>query len=193
MKSICVFCGSSMGGRPEYETAAFELGESLAGNGRTLVYGGAHVGLMGVVADGALSAGGQVIGVLPEALAEKELAHEGLTQLHRVGSMHERKAMMAELSDGFIALPGGAGTLEEIFEIWTWGQLGYHQKPCGLLNVAGYYDALLRFLDFQVAEKFVKQGMRDILLSEERAEDLLNAFDKWRPTATPKWITKEET
>ena len=152
MKSVCVFCGSSMGRRPEYRSGAEAIGRAIARSGRTLVYGGAKVGLMGVVADGALSEGGRVIGVLPEALASKELAHEGLAELHIVGSMHERKAKMADFSEGFVALPGGAGTLEEIFEVWTWGQLGYHRKPCGFFNIAGYYDRLLDFLDSMVTE-----------------------------------------
>src|SRR3546814_750650 len=152
---LCVFCGSSDGARPAYRDAAHALGKALADAGIGLVYGGAAVGLMGAVADGALARGGEVMGVLPRSLADRELAHPGLTQLHVVGSMHERKAMMAKLSDGFIALPGGLGTFEELFEIWTWAQLGYHRKPVALLNVDGYYDGLLSFLDHPVREAFV--------------------------------------
>ncbi|MCA1298410.1 LOG family protein [Stappia indica] len=193
MKSICVFCGSSMGGRPDYRAAAEQAGQAIARSGRRLVYGGAKVGLMGVVADAALAAGGEVVGVLPVSLQEKELAHEGLTELHVVRSMHERKAMMADLSDGFIALPGGAGTLEEIFEIWTWGQLGYHRKPCGFLNAAGYYDGLLSFLDLQRDEQFVRPEMRAMVLVDTDAGALLDAFAAYQPPSTPKWIERSQT
>ncbi|MBA4610837.1 TIGR00730 family Rossman fold protein [Stappia taiwanensis] len=193
MKSICVFCGSSMGGRPDYRAAAEQAGQAIARSGRRLVYGGAKVGLMGVVADAALAAGGEVVGVLPVSLQEKELAHEGLTELHVVSSMHERKAMMADLSDGFIALPGGAGTLEEIFEIWTWGQLGYHRKPCGFLNAAGYYDGLLSFLDLQRDEEFVRPEMRAMVMVDTDAGGLLDAFAAYQPPSTPKWIERSQT
>ncbi|WP_029059874.1 TIGR00730 family Rossman fold protein [Stappia stellulata] len=193
MNSICVFCGSSMGRRPDYEEAAAATGRAIASSGRRLVYGGAKVGLMGVVADAALAAGGEVIGVLPIALEKKELAHEGLTALHVVSSMHERKAMMADLSDGFIALPGGAGTLEELFEIWTWGQLGYHRKPCGLLNVSGFYDGLLSFLDLQRDEEFVRPEMRAMVAVENTPDALIAAFERYEAPRTPKWIKRSET
>ena len=147
MKSVCVFCGSQPGDDPAYEGAAWALGETLAAMGIELVYGGGHVGLMGAIADAALAAGGEVTGVMPRALVDREIAHTGLSRLHVVGSMHERKAMMSELSEGFVALPGGSGTLEEFFEVLTWAQLGEHGKPCGLLNVAGYYDPLLAVFD----------------------------------------------
>ena len=165
---LCVFCGSSPGNKPEYLAAAQQLGTALAKAGIGLVYGGAQVGLMGAVADAALAAGGDVIGVIPRHLVERELAHEGLTTLHEVGSMHERKAMMADLSDGFIALPGGVGTFEELFEVWTWGQLGHHQKPCALFNAAGYYDQLIAFLDHALTEGFMRQPYRDMLIVENQ-------------------------
>ena len=147
MKSVCVFCGSHPGDDPAYEEAARALGETLAAMGIELVYGGGHVGLMGAIADAALAAGGEVTGVMPRALVDREIAHTGLTRLHVVGSMHERKAMMSELSEGFVVLPGGSGTLEEFFKVLTWAQRGEHGKPCGLLNVAGYYDPLLAVFD----------------------------------------------
>jgi uncharacterized protein (TIGR00730 family) len=182
-----------MGRLPVYEEMARATGAAIARTGGRLVYGGAKVGLMGAVADGALAAAGEVIGVLPRALQEKELAHTGLTELHVVGSMHERKAKMADLSEAFIALPGGAGTLEELFEIWTWGQLGYHRKPCGFLNVAGFYDGLLAFLDKQRDEAFVRAEMRDMVLVEEKPEALLAAFAAYEAPKTPKWIERSET
>lgn len=193
MKAVCVFCGSNFGNGEGYAEAARDTGEAIARAGLKLVYGGARVGLMGTVADAALEAGGKVVGVLPRALQEKELAHEGLSELHIVDSMHERKATMAELSDAFIALPGGAGTLEELFEIWTWGQLGLHQKPCGFLNTTGFYDQLLGFLDHQRDEGFVKDEMRDMLKVAESPSDLLQAFRDYDPPSTAKWITKSET
>lgn len=168
MESICVFCGSSNGSDPAYAKAARHLGQAIAGNGLTLVYGGGHVGLMGVVADAALEAGGEVIGVMPKSLVDREIAHTGLTKLHVVSSMHERKALMADLSDGFIALPGGNGTLEEFFEVLTWAQLGEHDKPCGLLNAAGYYDPLLAVFDQMVLMKFLEPVHRDLILPRDR-------------------------
>lgn len=191
MKAVCVFCGSSSGRDPAYAEAARATGTAIAKTGLRLVYGGARVGLMGTVADAALAAGGEVVGVLPFALQEKELAHPALSALHIVASMHERKAMMAELSDAFIALPGGAGTLEELFEVWTWGRLGYHRKPCGFLNVAGFYDGLLAFLDLQRDEGFVRPEMREMVLVETSAEAMLAAFARYEPPATPKWIATE--
>jgi uncharacterized protein (TIGR00730 family) len=192
MKSVCVFCGSSPGGDPAYMDAARTVGAELARRGLTLVYGGAKVGLMGAVADAALAAGGEVVGVLPVALEKKELAHFGLTRLEVVGSMHERKARMAELSDGFVALPGGAGTLEEIFEIWTWGQLGFHGKPAGFLNVAGYFDKLAGFLDHTVAESFVKPVHRDMLIFHDDPTALLAALAAYKAPATDKWLERFE-
>lgn len=193
MKSICVFCGSSMGAQNAYPEAAQATGRAIAEAGCTLVYGGAKVGLMGTVADAALDAGGEVIGVLPRALQEKEVGHDGLTELHLVDSMHERKALMADLSEAFIALPGGVGTLEEIFEVWTWGQLGYHAKPCGFLNVNGYYDQLIAFLDHQTSEGFMKDVMRGMAQIADTPQGLLDLFRAYEPPSTPKWITRDET
>jgi uncharacterized protein (TIGR00730 family) len=192
MKAVCVFCGSSPGGDPAYLEAARTTGAAIARRGLTLIYGGAKVGLMGAVADAALAAGGQVVGVLPKALMIKEIGHPGLSRLEVVASMHERKARMAELSDGFIALPGGAGTLEEIFEIWTWGQLGFHDKPAGFLNVAGYYDKLAGFLDHTVGEAFVKPVHRDMLIFHDQPEPLLDALGAYDAPATSKWLERFE-
>jgi uncharacterized protein (TIGR00730 family) len=188
MKRLCVFCGSSTGDAPAYAAAARELGSLLARQGIGLVYGGASVGLMGAVADAALAQGGQVIGVIPEALVKKEVAHGGLVDLCVVGSMHERKALMAELSDGFIALPGGLGTLEELFEVWTWAQLGYHQKPCALLNVAGFYDPLIAFLDSVAQHRFLKPAHREMLIVAGDSDDLLTRLAAYQPPDVGKWI-----
>lgn len=193
MKSICVFCGSRSGNNPAYPEAAETLGRTLARSGITLVYGGGNVGLMGVVADAALEAGGDVIGVIPKALVEREISHDALTKLHVVGSMHERKALMAELSEGFIALPGGAGTLEEFFEVLTWAQLGEHQKPCGLLNVAGYYDPLLTVFAHMVERGFVSPEHRKLVLVETGPAAMLGAFASYSPPTYIKWITPQET
>ncbi|WP_040617317.1 TIGR00730 family Rossman fold protein [Roseibium sp. TrichSKD4] len=193
MKSVCVFCGSSYGSSESYAEAAWAMGKSVADAGYTLVYGGANVGLMGIVADAALEAGGEVIGVLPQSLQEKEIAHDGLSELHVVSSMHERKAMMAERSDAFVSLPGGAGTMEEIFEVWTWGQLGLHKKPCGFLNTNGFYDLLIKFFDMQTNEGFMKHMMRDMVQVAETPEALLDLFRAYEPPSTPKWIKKSET
>lgn len=157
MKSLCVYCGSNLGARQEYKDAASSLGTLLATQGVTLVYGGGNVGLMGIVADAALAAGGRVIGVIPEALKKKEVAHLGLTELHVVSSMHERKMLMAELSDGFVALPGGIGTAEELFEVLTWGQLGIHAKSCGVLNVAHFFDGFIAQMDRMVVDGFLRR------------------------------------
>jgi uncharacterized protein (TIGR00730 family) len=192
MERICVFCGSSPGADPAYAEAAADLGRLLAGRGLGLVYGGGHVGLMGVLADAALAAGGRVTGVIPEALAAKELAHGGLTELVVVGSMHERKARMSELSDAFIALPGGIGTLEEWFEVWTWSQLGFQPKPCGMLNVAGYYDHLLAFLDHMTAERFLSPPHRSMAIVEDRADRLLDRLASYQPPRAEKWIGRAE-
>lgn len=188
MERVCVFCGSSSGAGSAYEEGARQLGRTLAGCGITLVYGGASVGLMGTLADAALEAGGEVIGVIPKALQEREISHSNLTDLHIVGSMHERKALMAELSDGFVAMPGGAGTLEEFFEIWTWAQLGEHGKPCGLLNVGGYYDPMLAFLDHVVVQGFLSEKHRAMILVERESKRLLESLSNYRPPDVPKWV-----
>ena len=187
---LCIFCGSSPGARPEYAAATTELATLLTGRGIGIVYGGASVGLMGLLADTALEAGGEVVGVIPEALERKEIARSGLTELHVVGSMHERKALMAELSDGFIALPGGSGTLEELFEVFTWSQLGLHRKACALLNVAGYYDGLAAFLDHAVDERFLRPEHRAMLLSEDTPATVLAALEAFDPPVADKWIDR---
>ena len=189
---LCVFCGSSSGSKAIYLEMATRLGKALADAGIGLVYGGASVGLMGAVADAALANGGEVIGIIPQALQEKEIAHKGLTDLRVVGSMHERKAMMAELSDGFIAMPGGIGTLEELFEVWTWAQLGYHTKPCALLNVDGFYDGLATFLDNLVEQAFVKPNHREMLIVEEQVASLLAAISNYEAPVVTKWVKASE-
>jgi len=183
VKRVCVFCGSSAGARPEYSEAARDLAGELVRSGLGLVYGGGSVGLMGVLADAALAAGGEVIGVIPRPLATRELAHAGLTRMHVVESMHERKALMASLVDAFIALPGGLGTLEETLEILTWSQLGIHRKPVGVLNVHGYYDGLLRMLGHAVREGFVRRDYVALLLFGDTPRELLHAFAAWQPPA----------
>jgi uncharacterized protein (TIGR00730 family) len=187
MKTICVFCGSSKGTKIEYQQACTELAELFIKENITLVYGGGDVGLMGLLADAMLERGGRVIGVIPKALADKEVAHESLTELHIVGSMHERKAMMAELSDGFIAMPGGIGTLEEIIEVFTWTQLGIHSKPCGLLNIAGYYDRLFEFLQQMVDQEFLKPFHLSMMVMENKAEALLQAMKNANVAYIDKW------
>ena len=193
MKAVCVYCGSSFGGDPRFRRAAAELGELLAASDRTLVFGGGCVGLMGAMADAALRAGGRVVGVIPQALVEREVAHHGLSELHVVASMHERKALMAELSDGFIALPGGLGTLEELFEAWTWGQLGLHDKPYGLCNVAGFFDPLLAFLDSQVELGFVKSAHRELLLVESEPAVLIERMEGQQRPPVRRWIDRRTT
>ncbi|MFD1409950.1 TIGR00730 family Rossman fold protein [Kroppenstedtia eburnea] len=188
MKNICVFCGSSPGSNPIYMEGAKQLGISLAEAGLTLVYGGARVGLMGAVADSILAHGGKVIGVIPKSLVDREIAHTGLTDLHIVGSMHERKALMSELADGFIALPGGSGTLEEFFEVFTWAQLGHHQKPCGLLNLNGYYTPLLQFIDHTIGEGFMKEDYRAMILSDSEPKPLLQRFEQYQAPEIVKWV-----
>ncbi len=180
IKRVCVFCGSSPGSRPEYEAAASALGKALAKNKIGLVYGGGKVGLMGTVAVAAMEAGGNVTGVIPQDLVKKEVAFMGITDLRVVNSMHERKALMASLSDGFIALPGGLGTIEEFFEVVTWAQLGIHEKPCGLLNVLGYFDKAIDFLDHAVGEYFIAPAARSLVLVEEDPEALLKLFSDYR-------------
>ena len=176
---ICVFCGSSVGAKPKYLAEAKSLGQQMAGGGWGLVYGGTSVGLMGATADAAFSGGGEVIGVLPQALQDREIAHRGLTKLHLVGSMHERKALMASLSDAFIALPGGYGTLDEFFEIVTWAQLTIHSKPCVLINTDGYYDYLLRFLDHAVREEFVRPANLRLVQVVKDSEEALQWIERW--------------
>ena len=188
MKYVCVFCGSKLGNRPEYQLAAQAMGESLARRGLGLVYGGGSVGLMGTVADTVLAGGGEVIGVIPDFLATKEVTHAGLTKLHIVSSMHERKAMMESLSDAFIALPGGYGTLEEFCEIVTWAQLGLHQKPLGLLNVAGYYDGLLKFLDHVLTEEFINSQLRALILEAAEPAHLLEKIASYQPQRFEPWL-----
>jgi uncharacterized protein (TIGR00730 family) len=192
VKRICVYCGSSPGRNPAYRAAAHALGETLAARGLGLVYGGASIGVMGAVADAVLAAGGEAIGIIPRSLAVKEVAHAGLTEQHVVPSMHDRKAMMAELSDGFVALPGGWGTIEEIFEILTWAQLGFHEKPCGLLNVAGYYDGLFTFLEHVIEEQFVKPDYRQLLVLEEDADQLLDHFAAYQAPKIRKWLDPDD-
>jgi uncharacterized protein (TIGR00730 family) len=190
MTNICVFAGSSEGRSAAYAQAAQQLGEVIAGQGYGLVYGGAEVGLMGAAADGALSKGGRVIGILPEWLADWEVAHGRLTELRIVDSMHERKAQMADLADAFVVLPGGIGSLEECFEIWTWSQLGIHQKSIGLLNVNGYYDQLMGFLDHVVSERFLKAEHRDMLLVGEDPAELVDALIAQQVPNLGKWVER---
>jgi uncharacterized protein (TIGR00730 family) len=193
MKRICVFAGSSSGSQPEYLAAAQELGQALARQAVGLVYGGARVGLMGALADAVLAARGHVTGVIPEALVAKEVAHDGLSDLRIVASMHERKAVMAELADGFIALPGGWGTLEEFFEVLTWAQLGLHQKPCGLLNVRGYFDGLLSFIEHSIHERFVKRENRSMVIVSSSPGALLELLDRYVAPPVEKWIADSST
>lgn len=193
MKRICVYCGSSPGKLTEYRGAARMLGHELAARGLGLVYGGASIGVMGAVADAVLEKGGEAIGVIPFALATREVAHSGLNELFVVDSMHERKAKMAELSDGFVALPGGWGTIEEIFEMLTWAQLGFHQKPCGLLNISGYYDHLYTFLEHAIDQRFVQEEYRPMIMMEQTAGGLLDRYLQYQAPSVKKWIGPEET
>ena len=188
--SIAVFCGSALGSDAVFVDTAQLVGQTIAKQGKTLVYGGGRSGLMGVVADSALQAGGAVIGVIPEPLVDRELAHPGLTELHVVKNMHERKTKMADLSDGFIALPGGAGTLEEIFEQWTWAQLGIHQKPCAFLNVAGFYEDLLKMIQGTVDNGFSQARFVDKLIASDKIEDILQQFEQYQAPA-PKWTNAD--
>jgi len=192
IKRICVYCGSSSGKKPAYSQAAVNLALALCERDIGLVYGGGAIGVMGTVADAMLAAGGEVIGVIPKALAVKELAHDHLSELHVVASMHERKAMMADLADGFIALPGGWGTLEEIFEILTWAQLGFHDKPCGLLNIEGYYDGLIGFLENSFEQQFVSELYRPMLMRALEPASLLNQFSTYRAPKVRKWMAEDE-
>jgi uncharacterized protein (TIGR00730 family) len=188
-----VYCGSSPGLRPAYLDAARALAAALMRRRIRLVYGGARVGVMGALADAMLAAGGSVTGVIPRALAGKEIAHDGLSELIITESMHARKTIMAERADACVALPGGIGTLEELFEAWTWTQLGFHEKPCGLLNVVGYFDALIQFVDHSVAEGYMRQTHRDILLVDDDVDTLLDRLEAYEPPAVPKWLDDGDT
>lgn len=185
---LCVFLGSGTGASPVYATAARAFGALLARRGIGLVYGGGSLGLMGQIADGACAAGGEVVGVIPEALREREGDHQGLSALHVVSTMHERKALMAELSDGFVAMPGGIGTCEELFEVWTWAQLGYHAKPCALLNVNGFFNGMRGFIDDMVTQAFLRPEHREILMVYDDPEALLDAFDHYLPRPVTRYI-----
>ena len=194
IKRICVFCGSNHGARSTYTDAAQQLGKALVSQGVGLVYGGGSIGLMTVVANAVLEEKGEVIGVIPHALSSKEFAHDGLTELHLVSSMHERKAMMAELSGAFIAMPGGFGTLDEFFEIVTWAQLGLHTKPIGLLNVGGYFDLLLKFVDYMLRERFISSEHRQLIITSHDPEELLLKLIRYKPSQQiPKVIDWKET
>lgn len=202
MKRICVYCGSSPGRRSAYIEIARALAEELVSRNIGLVYGGANIGIMGELANTVIDFGGEVIGIIPHALVDKEVTHDGITKevshnglsnLKIVSSMHERKAVMADMADGFIALPGGLGTIEELFEILTWAQLGFHQKPCGLLNALGYYDSLSVFLDNAVTEQFVKSAHRNMLLVDESPDNLLDKMTIYKPPLFDKWLSQRET
>jgi uncharacterized protein (TIGR00730 family) len=192
MKNITVFCGSSSGFREEYREAAQNLARLLVEKDIRLIYGGGNVGLMGVIADEVMRGGGQVIGIIPDSLFQKEVGNREITELRVVGSMHERKALMAELADGFIAMPGGIGTFEEFFEILTWAQLGFHEKPCGLLNVAGYYDGLLALCDNAVREGFLRAVHRQLILDDSDAASLLEKMNNFHAPPVEKWIAKDD-
>lgn len=187
MKSICVYCASSLGNNPIFAEQAYELGKTLSEHGITLVYGGAKVGLMGIVADGSLTNGGNVVGIIPEFLAAKEIKHDQLQELIVVETMHERKALMQEKSDGFIALPGGFGTMEELFEILTWGQLSLHKKPIGILNVGGYYDSLIQLIDTMIDSGLLKEEYKNMVLVSDSIDDLLSQMNLYEVPFTTKW------
>ncbi len=192
MKNITVFCGSNSGFRTEYAEAARNLAHLLVEQNIRLVYGGGNVGLMGIIADEVMRAGGRVVGIIPDSLDKKEVGHRAITELRVVGSMHERKAQMAELADGFIAMPGGIGTFEEFFEILTWAQLGFHEKPCAVLNIAGYYDGLLTLCDTAVSEGFLRPAHRQLILEDSNPEILLEKMRNLKPVPVEKWIDKED-
>jgi uncharacterized protein (TIGR00730 family) len=193
LSSVCVFCGSNGGADPAYLETATNTGRALAERGVRLVYGGGKVGMMGAVADGALDAGGEVVGVIPRQIFDLEIGHEGVSELRVVGSMHERKALMAELADAFVAVPGGIGTLEELIEVYTWSQLGIHDKACGVLNVRGYYDGLAAFLDHAVREGFLRPQHRAVLTVAEDPEQLLDALAAFTPPRVGKWLELDQT
>ncbi len=188
MRRICVFCGSSQGARPAYAEGAKVLGKTLVKNNLGLVYGGSNIGLMGIIADEVLQLGGEVIGVIPQVLVTKEVAHTNLTQMHIVNSMHERKALMAELSDGFIAMPGGMGTFDELCEILTWAQLGIHQKPCGVLNIENYFEPLLKMFDHAMDERFLRDSHRALVLAASDPTTLLKMFAQYQAPRAGKWL-----
>jgi uncharacterized protein (TIGR00730 family) len=194
VERICVFCGASPGARPEYAEATRELARLVIAEGIGVVYGGGGVGRMGALADEVIASGGELTGVIPRALVDREIAHRDVMDMRVVGSMHERKALMAELSDAFVALPGGIGTLEELFEVYTWAQLGLHSKPCALLNVAGYYDGIADFLALAVSERFLREETRDLLLVDTDPAALIDRLRSFEPPAVvPKWIDRDET
>lgn len=193
MRRICIFCGANRGINPLYARSAQEMGSALASRGLGLVYGGGHVGLMGILAETVLAAGEEVIGVIPKALVEKEVAFNELKDLRVVASMHERKALMADLADAFIALPGGFGTLEEICEMLTWAQLGLHRKPCGLLNVAGYYDHLLTLFDHMVSEQYLHPTTRSLVLEDQDPDSLLDRLAGYQAPTLEQWIDRQDT
>ncbi len=193
MKRISVFCGSSPGSSPLYVEAAEKLGTQLAKEGITLVYGGSKLGVMGAVANATLQAGGEVIGVIPKMLMDRELAHTKLTELIVVNTMHERKAKMEQLSDGFVVLPGGPGTMEEFFEVYTWAQLGEHQKPIGMINANQFYDKLLAFFEHMIQEEFLKPEYQPMVIVEQNPQDLIQKFRAYKPPLLTKWITRHQT
>jgi uncharacterized protein (TIGR00730 family) len=193
LASVCVFCGSNNGVDPRYMEAAKRTGRTLAERGLRLVYGGAHVGMMGALADAAMAAGGDVTGVIPRQIVDLEVGHNGIADLRVVNSMHERKALMADLADAFVALPGGIGTLEELFEVFTWAHLGLHRKPLGLLDVAGYYAPLEAMLDHAVEQRFLRPETRAMLVRDDSLDALLERFDAWEPPRGAKWIDREAT
>ncbi len=190
MRSLCIYCGSNPGADPAYAAATRALALACVERQIRIVYGGAAVGLMGLLADTAMQAGGEVVGIMPQSLIDREIGHRGLTELHVVASMHERKALMAELAEGFVALPGGIGTLEELIEVYTWHQLGLHRKPLGVLNVGGYYDALGAFLDQAVRSRFLRPEQRAVLIMESEPDALLDALDAPVAAPTSKWVEK---
>jgi uncharacterized protein (TIGR00730 family) len=194
VERICVFCGASPGARPAYSEATVRIARMLTAEGIGVVYGGGGVGLMGALADAVIAEGGEITGVIPRSLVDREIAHRDVADMRVVGSMHERKALMAELADAFVALPGGIGTLEELFEVYTWAQLGLHRKPCALLNVDGYYDGIADFLNHAVAERFLRQETRDLLMVETDPAVLVERLHSFEPQAVvPKWIDRDET
>jgi len=192
MKQVCIFCGSYPGSKPVYVESAHQMGLGLAQRGLGLVYGGGCVGLMGAVADGTIAGGGKTVGVIPQSLVDRELAHKGLSEIHIVTSMHQRKAMMAEIADAFVAMPGGFGTLDELFEIITWAQLGFHHKPIALLNIDGYFDPMLTFIEHMAVEGFIKPEHRDALLVKNSVDTLLDTLLSYQPPPLEKWIKKPE-
>ena len=193
LHTVCVFCAASPGDDPVYVERARAMGRFLAESGRRIVYGGGRTGLMGALAEGALGAGGEVVGIMPRHLVDREVAHTGLAQLHVVDSMHERKALLAELSDGFLAMPGGLGTLEELFEVWTWGQLGLHRKPYGLFQVQGFFTPLLAFLDHAVTSGFIRQSYRDLLVVADEPATLIARMEAMEPPPLARWMTPGES